>query len=147
MGKKKIVTKTETTPSDSTDVAKTGTSKKKQHQAVLKGQAHITSSYNNTIVSISDANGNVIAWTSAGSLGFKGARKSTPYAATMVAKEVGEKAKRVGMVDLAISVSGIGPGREAAIRALIGAGFNVNSIVDNTPVAHNGVRPPKPRRV
>ena len=147
MGKKKIVTKTETTPTDSTDVAKTGTGKKKQHQAVLKGQAHITSSYNNTIVSISDADGNVIAWTSAGSLGFKGARKSTPYAATMVAKEVGEKARRVSMVDLAIAVSGIGPGREAAIRALIGAGFNVNSIVDNTPVAHNGVRPPKPRRV
>lgn len=147
MGKKKIVTKTETTPNESTDVAKTGAGKKKQRQSVLKGQAHITSSYNNTIVSISDADGNVIAWTSAGSLGFKGARKSTPYAATMVAKEVGEKAKRVGMVDLAISVSGIGPGREAAIRALIGSGFNVNSIVDNTPVAHNGVRPPKPRRV
>ena len=146
MGTKKIITKVET---EVTGAQATGADvvKKGGKRQVLKGNASISSSYNNTIVSISDSTGNVIAWASAGGLGFKGARKSTPYAATLVAKDVAEKAKRFGLLDLNISVRGIGPGRESAIRALVAAGFNVNSIVDNTPIAHNGVRPPKPRRV
>ncbi|MBI2057965.1 MAG: 30S ribosomal protein S11 [Candidatus Yanofskybacteria bacterium] len=147
MGKKKVVTKTETNenPADkkSADLAV----KKAQKRQVLKGTASIFSSYNNTIISIADTKGEVIAWSSAGSLGFKGARKSTPYAATQVARDALEKAKKYGLADISIAVRGIGPGREAAIRGLASTGLNISSLVDNTPLPHNGVRPPKPRRV
>jgi len=96
---------------------------------------------------IQKCKGNVFAWTTAGNLGFKGARKSTPYAATLVAKEAAERAKRFGLQEASIVVRGIGPGREAAIRGVVGAGISVASIIDDTPQPHNGVRPPKPRRV
>ncbi len=145
MGKKRIITKAGA--DEQKDAAILSVAKKSQKVQVLKGMASISSSYNNTIISISDAQGNVLSWSSAGALGFKGAKKSTPYAATMVAKEAVEKAKKYGLLELSIKVSGIGPGREAAIRALANTGLNINSISDDTPIAHNGVRAPKPRRV
>ena len=145
MGKKKIITKVETEVTGAAPAVAVG--KRGAKRQVLKGVASISSSYNNTIISISDQTGNVLASSSAGGIGFKGARKSTPYAATLVAKDVIEKVKRFGLLDLNIAVRGIGPGREAAVRALISSGLNVLAIVDNTPIAHNGVRPPKPRRV
>lgn len=146
MGKKRIITKAET-GEEQKDAGTVSVAKKSQKIQILKGVANISSSYNNTIISISDARGNVLSWSSAGALGFKGAKKSTPYAATMVAKEAVEKAKKYGLLELSITVSGIGPGREAAIRALANTGLNINALIDDTPIAHNGVRPPKPRRV
>lgn len=146
MGKKRIITKSEVGPEQKNSGA-IKVVKKSPRTQVLKGMANIFSSYNNTVISIADTQGNILGWSSAGSLGFKGAKKSTPYAATLVAKEVMEKVKKYGLVELSITVSGIGPGREAAIRALANTGLNVGAIIDDTPIAHNGVRPPKPRRV
>lgn len=146
MGKKRIITKAGA-GDEQKNAGAVGVVKKSQKVQVLKGMANISSSYNNTIISISDAKGNVLSWSSAGALGFKGAKKSTPYAATMVAKEAVEKAKKYGLLELSITVSGIGPGREAAIRALANTGLSITSLIDDTPIAHNGVRPPKPRRV
>jgi small subunit ribosomal protein S11 len=111
------------------------------------GQAHIHATFNNTIVSMSDQQGNVVAWASAGTSGFKGSRKSTPYAARMVAQQAAEKAKEHGMQEVDVFVKGPGPGREAAIRSIQASGVKVRSITDVTPVPHNGVRPPKKRRV
>ncbi|OGN04939.1 MAG: 30S ribosomal protein S11 [Candidatus Yanofskybacteria bacterium RIFCSPHIGHO2_02_FULL_44_12b] len=113
----------------------------------MNGTAYINVSYNNTLVSITDSKGDAIAWSSAGLLGFKGTKKSTPYAANLVAKDCAEKAKKFNLVNIKIVVKGIGPGREAAMRGLAGSGLNILSIMDATPVAHNGVRSPKPRRV
>lgn len=143
MGKKRIITTEGSTPVEQKGTG-SGSQTKRQ---VLKGIFNIASSYNNTMVSATDSKGEVFVWTTAGSLGFKGARKSTPYAATLVAKETAEKAKRFGLQEAKVVVRGIGPGREAAIRGIVGAGINVTSIIDDTPQAHNGVRPPKPRRV
>lgn len=145
MGKKKIITKTETTTDSATPAV--SASKKGAKKQVLNGIAHINVSYNNTQISISDLKGEVIAFSSAGLLGFKGSKKSTPYAANMVAKDCVEKSKRYGLTNTKIVVKGVGPGRESAIRGLAGAGLNVLSIVDATPIAHNGVRRSKPRRV
>lgn len=119
-------------------------SSKKQ---VLNGTAVINISYNNTLISIADTKGQVISWSSAGLLGFKGTKKSTPYAANMVAKDVVEKARKYNLSNIKIVVKGVGPGRESAIRGLAGTGLNILSIMDATPIAHNGVRRPKPRRV
>ena len=119
-------------------------SSKKQ---VLNGVAYIHVSYNNTIISITDSKGQVIAWSSAGLLGFKGTKKSTPYAANLVAKDCVEKSRKYNLTNIKIVIKGVGPGRESAIRGLAGTGLNVLSIMDNTPIAHNGVRRPKPRRV
>lgn len=146
MGKKRIITKAENKEGGDQSPA-VAASKKSAKKQVLKGIATIFSSYNNTIVSVTDQKGEVLAWTSAGSMGFKGARKSTPYAATMVAKDVMEKAKKFNLNELAIAVKGIGPGREAAIRAIAGTGLSITALMDNTPIPHGGVRPPKPRRV
>jgi len=148
MGKKRIITKSEIKEEPGTEKGvPVSASKKNVKRQVLKGIATIFSSYNNTIVSITDQKGEVLSWSSSGSMGFKGARKSTPYAATIVAKEALEKAKKFNISELSIAVKGIGPGREAAIRAIAGTGLNINSLVDNTPIPHGGVRPPKPRRV
>ena len=148
MGKKRIITKAETKGGAEAETAPAvSASKKASKRQVLKGIATIFSSYNNTIVSVTDQKGEVLAWSSSGSMGFKGARKSTPYAATMVAKDALEKAKKFNLNELAITVKGIGPGREAAIRAIAATGLNINALVDNTPIPHGGVRPPKPRRV
>lgn len=120
---------------------------KREKKNVHVGSAHIQATFNNTIVSITDQNGNVIAWSSSGSLGFKGSRKGTPYAAQMAAEAAAKKAMDFGMKQLDVFVKGPGAGRESAIRALQGAGLDINLIKDVTPVPHNGCRPPKRRRV
>jgi small subunit ribosomal protein S11 len=121
--------------------------KKKVKKNVSNGIAHIQSTFNNTVVSITDVNGNIIAWSSAGSRGFKGSRKSTPFAAQLAAEEAARKAMEHGMRSVAVFVKGPGAGRESALRALQTAGFKVTLIRDVTPVPHNGCRPPKRRRV
>ena len=146
MGKKKIITKVE--PSTETAVTPVNSvSKKTSKKQVLNGIAHINISYNNTLITISDLRGEIIVWSSAGLLGFKGSKKSTPYAANLVAKDCVEKSKKYNLTNAKIIVKGVGPGRESAIRGLAGAGLNILSIIDATPIAHNGVRKPKPRRV
>lgn len=122
-------------------------SAKKVFKNIPYGQAHIYATFNNTIVSMTDQSGNVVAWASAGTSGFKGSRKSTPYAARMAAETASENSQKHGMKEVDVFVKGPGPGREAAIRALQQSGLKVRSISDVTPVPHNGVRPPKRRRV
>ncbi|MEX1064013.1 MAG: 30S ribosomal protein S11 [Candidatus Paceibacterota bacterium] len=148
MGKKRIITGGGSGGENAEkEVGGSSASKKGVKKQVVKGTVNISSSYNNTIVSVADSKGNVFAHSSAGSLGFKGARKSTPYAATLVGKDAVEKAKKFGFQEARISVKGIGPGREAAIRGIASTGVNITAIIDATPMAHNGVRPAKPRRV
>jgi small subunit ribosomal protein S11 len=120
---------------------------KKEKKNINVGSAHIQATFNNTIVTITDQNGNVVAWSSSGSLGFKGSRKGTPYAAQMAAEAAAKKAMDFGMKQLDVFVKGPGAGRESAIRALQAAGLDINLIKDVTPVPHNGCRPPKRRRV
>ena len=130
--------------------ARKGAAKKvrrKEKKNVTHGQAHIKSTFNNTIVSITDPQGNVISWASAGHVGFKGSRKSTPFAAQLAAEEAARKAMEHGMRSIAVFVKGPGAGRESELRALQTAGFKVTLIRDVTPVHHNGCRPPKRRRV
>ena len=122
-------------------------SKRKEKKHVETGAAHIRSTFNNTIVTITDTNGNTISWASAGGLGFKGSRKSTPFAAQMAAEQAAKVAIDQGMRSADVFVKGPGAGREAAIRALQAAGIEVSSIKDVTPIPHNGCRPPKRRRV
>jgi len=121
--------------------------RKKERKNVSTGTAHVNSTFNNTIITITDAQGNTIAWSSAGHLGFKGSRKSTPYAAQISAEDAGKKAKEHGVKTLEVLVKGPGSGRESALRALQSVGINITSIVDITPVPHNGCRPRKRRRV
>jgi small subunit ribosomal protein S11 len=121
--------------------------KKKERKNVQVGVAHIQSSFNNTIITITDLSGNVLSWSSAGAQGFKGSRKSTPYAAQSAAAEAAKKAMEHGLRTIDVHVKGPGSGREAALRALQGAGLEVNIIRDVTPIPHNGCRPPKRRRV
>lgn len=123
------------------------TVKRKEKKHVETGAAHIRSTFNNTIVTITDSNGNTISWASAGGLGFKGSRKSTPFAAQMAAEQAAKVAIEHGMRSADVFVKGPGAGREAAIRALQAAGIEVSSIKDVTPIPHNGCRPPKRRRV
>lgn len=122
-------------------------SAKKVAKNIPYGQAHIHATFNNTIVSMTDQLGNVVAWASAGTCGFKGSRKSTPYAAGIAAQNASEAAQNQGMQEVDVFIKGPGPGREAAIRRIQGSGLKVRSITDVTPVPHNGVRPPKRRRV
>ncbi|MFN3739777.1 MAG: 30S ribosomal protein S11 [Thermodesulfovibrionales bacterium] len=124
---------------------KRGAKKEKKH--ITAGVAHIQATFNNTIVTITDQNGNVLTWASAGSLGFKGSRKGTPYAAQMAAEAAAKKAMDMGLRQIDVLVKGPGAGRESAIRALQAAGLDINLIKDVTPVPHNGCRPPKRRRV
>ncbi|KKE78550.1 30S ribosomal protein S11 [Oceanobacillus caeni] len=126
---------------------KTNTRKRRVKKNVESGVAHIRSTFNNTIVTITDKQGNAIGWSSAGALGFKGSRKSTPFAAQMAAETAAKSAIENGMKNLEVTVKGPGAGREAAIRSLQAAGLEVTAIVDVTPVPHNGCRPPKRRRV
>jgi small subunit ribosomal protein S11 len=121
--------------------------KKKEKKNVQNGIAHIQSTFNNTIITITDVNGNTLAWSSAGSQGFKGSRKSTPFAAQLAADDAAKKAQEHGVQNIEVYVKGPGSGREAALRALQAAGFNVTLIRDVTPIPHNGCRPPKRRRV
>lgn len=120
---------------------------KKSKRQILKGRATIQCTYNNTIVSIADLSGAVLGWSSSGHLAFKGAKKSTPYAATQVVADVTEKVKKFGVQELEVFVRGVGSGREASIRALANNGFNLITIKDVTPIPHNGCRPRRPRRI
>jgi small subunit ribosomal protein S11 len=120
---------------------------KKAKRQVVNGIVNINISYNNTLVAIADLQGNVISFSSSGLLGFRGSKKSTPYAANLVAKDALAKAQRYGLANVRIVVRGVGPARESAIRGVAGSGLNVTSLMDCTPVPHNGVKSPKPRRV
>jgi small subunit ribosomal protein S11 len=126
---------------------KVATKKKKEKKNIPNGIAHIQATFNNTIVTISDTAGNVVSWSTAGAMGFKGSKKSTPFAAQMAAEDAGKKAMAHGMKSVDIYVKGPGSGRESALRALQSVGFNINLIKDITPIPHNGCRPPKRRRV
>ena len=121
--------------------------KKKEKRVVLNGKAYVNATFNNTIISITDNDGNVLSWSSAGSKGFKGSRKSTPYAAQVAADDAAIKASEYGLKNIDVEVKGPGSGRETALRALQARGFKILSIKDTTPMPHNGTRPPKKRRV
>ena len=124
-----------------------GKVKKREKKNITSGVAHVNASFNNTMITITDAQGNTIAWSSSGTKGFKGSRKSTPYAAQIAAEDAGRKAQEHGMKVLEVEVCGPGSGRESALRALQAVGFQITSIRDVTPIPHNGCRPPKRRRV
>ncbi len=144
MGKKRIVKKKGSTMSKGLKArALAKTSKKKLVEGILNVQA----TYNNTKVSLTDMDGNVVIWSSAGALGFSGAKKSTPFAAAQVGQVVGEKAKMMGVKEVSAVIKGVGSGRESALRAFVAVGINLTSVKDETPVPHNGPRPPKARRV
>ena len=121
--------------------------RKRERKNITSGIAHVSSTFNNTMITITDVQGNTIAWSSAGNMGFKGSRKSTPYAAQIAAETAEKKAQDHGMRTLEVEVSGPGSGRESALRALQSAGFTITTIRDVTPIPHNGCRPPKRRRV
>jgi small subunit ribosomal protein S11 len=121
--------------------------RRREKKNITSGVAHVQASFNNTMITITDAQGNAISWSSAGAMGFKGSRKSTPYAAQVAAEDAGKKAMEHGMKNLEIEVRGPGSGRESALRALQAAGFTIISIRDVTPIPHNGCRPRKRRRV
>jgi len=125
----------------------TAHTRKKVKKNVVDGIAHIHASFNNTIVMITDRQGNALAWATAGGSGFRGSRKSTPFAAQVAAERVGDIVKEFGLKNLEVEVKGPGPGRESAVRALNNAGFRITNITDVTPIPHNGCRPPKKRRV
>ena len=121
--------------------------RKRERKNISSGVAHVASTFNNTMITISDAQGNTISWSSAGTMGFKGSRKSTPYAAQIAAEDAAKKAQEHGMKTLEVQIRGPGSGRESALRALQTAGFTISSIRDVTPIPHNGCRPKKRRRV
>lgn len=121
--------------------------RRKERKNIISGVAHVNSTFNNTMITIADAQGNTISWSSAGTMGFKGSRKSTPFAAQMAAEDAAKKAAEHGMKTLEVQVSGPGSGRESALRALQAAGFTITTIRDVTQIPHNGCRPPKRRRV
>ena len=125
----------------------TGRVKKRERKNITNGVAHVNATFNNTMVTITDLQGNAVSWSSAGTMGFKGSRKSTPYAAQVAAEDAGKKAQDHGMKALEVEVKGPGAGRESALRALQAIGFTISSIRDVTPIPHNGCRAPKRRRV
>ena len=127
--------------------AATKTTRKKVKKVVVDGIAHINATFNNTIITITDRQGNTLSWATSGGSGFRGSRKSTPFAAQVASERAGEAAKEYGLKNLEVRVKGPGPGRESAVRALNSAEFKVQSITDVTPIPHNGCRPPKKRRV
>jgi small subunit ribosomal protein S11 len=128
-------------------MAKPTRTKKKVKKQVADGIAHVHASFNNTIITITDRQGNTLGWATAGGSGFRGSRKSTPFAAQVAADRVGQAVKEFGVKNLDVNVKGPGPGRESAVRALNNAGFKITGITDVTPIPHNGCRPPKKRRV
>ncbi len=142
MGKKRIVKKAET--EEVGIKAKPVLTSKKR---VEYGLFYVQSTYNNTKIVLTDANGNSLAWSSSGALGFKGAKKGTPFAAAKVGEQLGEKAKAIGLKEVGVIVKGVGSGRESAIRSFVSKGINITFIRDETPIPHNGPKPPKPRRV
>jgi small subunit ribosomal protein S11 len=148
MNKKNVKTESKELPKK-IDIKKTSSFKKKKkvNRNISSGIAYVYSTFNNTIISIADESGNVISWSSAGAKGFKGSRKSTPYAAQVAADDAGSKAFEQGLRTLTVQVKGPGSGRETALRSLQSIGFKILSIKDTTPMPHNGARPPKRRRV
>ena len=128
-------------------MAKVRTTKKKVKKTVLDGIAFVNATFNNTIVTITDRQGNTLCWATAGGSGFRGSRKSTPFAAQIAAQKAGEAAQEYGLKNLEVNLKGPGPGRESAVRALNAVGFKITNITDVTPIPHNGCRPPKRRRV
>ena len=128
-------------------MAKPTKTRKKVKKTVVDGIAHIHASFNNTIITITDRQGNALAWATAGGAGFRGSRKSTPFAAQVAAESAGKAAQDYGLQNLEVRVNGPGPGRESSVRALHGVGYKITNIVDVTPIPHNGCRPPKRRRV
>lgn len=128
-------------------MAKPQKSKKKVKRTVVDGIAHVHASFNNTIITITDRQGNGLAWATAGGSGFRGSRKSTPFAAQVAADRAGQVVKEYGMKNMEVRIKGPGPGRESSVRALNALGFRVTNIIDITPIPHNGCRPPKKRRV
>lgn len=149
MGKKQIKTETPAEALKATEVVETAVAKASSTSAkkLQKGRVYIKATYNNTIISVTDERGNLVAWSTAGSLGFTGPKKATPFAASKIVATVTEKLKKSGPTDVAVFVNGFGGGRDSAIRSFINQGFNVMSITDVTPLAHNGVKAPKPRRI
>ncbi len=152
MGKKKIQKQSEQDVLKETEVLEQAQRKASSQQAakakvIEQANVFIQSTYNNTLISIADKKGNVLAWSSAGSLGFKGPKKATPYAASKVVETLMEKVKKMSFQEVGIYVKGVGSGREAAIRSLASHGLNIVLVKDVTPIPHNGCRPPKPRRV
>jgi len=148
MADKKKLEKNVDEKSEVKSVKKSSYSKKKKvKKNIVNGIAYVQSTFNNTIVSIADTQGNIVSWASAGQKGFKGSRKSTPYAAQVAADDAGSKAYDMGLRTLSVQVKGPGSGRETALRALQARGFKILSIKDTTPMPHNGTRPPKKRRV
>ena len=147
MSKEKIENKDQIKDSKTKSKKSTYSKKKKIKKNITNGIAYVQSTFNNTIVSIADTEGNIISWSSAGQKGFKGSRKSTPYAAQVAADSAAAKALEYGMKILSVEVKGPGSGRETALRALQSRGFKIISIKDTTPMPHNGARPPKKRRV
>lgn len=151
MGKKKVIKKTEEEVLKEKDKLETAMTKAAGKGTVIKkidsGRIYINASYNNTVLTVADRKGDVIAWASAGSLGFSGPKKSTPFAASKVVAAVAEKLKKIGIVNFEVIVKGVGSGRDSSIRSLANQGFNILSIKDVTPIPHNGPRPPKVRRV
>ena len=143
MGKKRLVT---TGNKEGEGVSKT-TTKASRRRTLTFGNLYVRSTYNNTALSLTDEKGNVVAWSSSGTLGFKGAKKGTPFAAAKVGEALAEKANEVGLKEVSVAVSGVGSGRESAIRGFISKGILIKRIKDTTPVPHNGPRAPKPRRV
>lgn len=142
MGKKRIVKK-----GAEGESAKGASSSRSNRRKLDQGKLYVEATYNNTKVSITDDRGNVVAWSSSGSLGFAGAKKGTPFAAAKVGELLADKGAAMGLKEVAVVVSGVGSGRESAIRAFASKGIHISSIKDTTPVPHNGPRPPKPRRV
>ena len=151
MGKKRIIQKSEEELLKEREKIETAVKKEAKVEVlpgkINEGKIYITSSYNNTIITLTDLKGNVLAWTSAGTIGFKGTKKATPFAASKVAEAISQAIKKLGIQKLAVFVKGIGSGRESAIRSLAARDLDIVSITDVTPVPHNGCRPPKVRRV
>ncbi|MBI3088857.1 MAG: 30S ribosomal protein S11 [Candidatus Colwellbacteria bacterium] len=148
MGKKRVIEKSEEKAvQEAAASAAPKVKKKKTVGAVENGRIYIRSSYNNTVMTVTDEKGNVLAWATAGALGFSGPKKSTPFAASKVTAAIAEKIAKTGPHRVEVLVSGVGPGRDSAIRSLANQGFEIISIRDITPIPHNGPKPPKPRRV
>ena len=150
MGKKKVIAQSEEVvlkEKEGVDSAVAKVNVGKKSKKIEKGRVYINNSFNNTMVSVTDSSGNLIAWVSAGSLGFSGPKKATPFASSKIIAALAEKLKTTGPTDIDIIVKGAGGGRDSAIRSLVNQGFNILSIRDVTPIPHNGPKPPKPRRV
>lgn len=147
MGKIKIITKEEVPSVDTAKVSDTSTRVKTPKKKIIAGTLHVEATFNNTKVVLSDVDGNTLFWTSAGSLGFKGAKKGTPFAASKAGSVIGEKAKALGIKEVDVKVKGVGSGREPTIRAFMAHDIEITAVRDVTPVPHNGPKPKKPRRV